>query len=246
MTKFSVSLIVSIVLCASATALAQTVAVTPKKIVHRRTNPQGVEKRTFSITHPRISGVKRTVKMKLESALDYEKVFGFTVKEEQTESQWLSSATYKVDLNKGGVLSVTLTLSGSGAYPSDSVRQINLNSVSGEQIGIAAELLPDAGPRLLEKLNGMLENEIARYRKRMKDPRYAGENPSELVEIQRNLTPENLENFSVGERGITFIYDYEFPHAIKALEPPGRFFLPWSKLKPYIKSSGAFKTLMKR
>jgi hypothetical protein len=49
---------------------------------------------------------------------------------------------------------------------------------------------------------------------------------------------ENLDDFSVGRRGITFLYDAGFPHAIKAFEPQGKYFFTYSELKPYIKLEG--------
>ncbi len=35
---------------------------------------------------------------------------------------------------------------------------------------------------------------------------------------------QNLDDFSVSAKGITFLYDAGFPHVIKALEPEGRYF----------------------
>jgi hypothetical protein len=49
---------------------------------------------------------------------------------------------------------------------------------------------------------------------------------------------ENLENFEVGARGITFLYDAGFPHVIKALEPEGRYFFTYSQLKTFIRPDG--------
>src|SRR6266566_2551097 len=48
----------------------------------------------------------------------------------------------------------------------------------------------------------------------------------------------NLDEFSVGPKGITFLYDAGFPHVITALEPKGRYFFSYSYLKPYIKRDG--------
>ena len=48
----------------------------------------------------------------------------------------------------------------------------------------------------------------------------------------------DLDEFSVGPKGITFLYDAGFPHVIKALEPVGRYFFSYSKLRDYIKRDG--------
>lgn len=53
-----------------------------------------------------------------------------------------------------------------------------------------------------------------------------------------NFTAANLDWFSISDRGVTFVYDYGFPHVIKAVEPTGAFFFSWARLKPYIKPGG--------
>jgi hypothetical protein len=53
-----------------------------------------------------------------------------------------------------------------------------------------------------------------------------------------NFTVENLEKFAVSDKGVTFIYDYGFPHVIFALQPEGRYFFSWAQLKPFIKPGG--------
>ena len=53
-----------------------------------------------------------------------------------------------------------------------------------------------------------------------------------------NFTAENLEEFAVGDKGVTFIYDYGFPHVIFALQPEGRYFFGWAELKPFIRRDG--------
>ena len=35
---------------------------------------------------------------------------------------------------------------------------------------------------------------------------------------------QNLDEFSVGRKGVTFLYDAGFPHVIRALEPDGHYF----------------------
>jgi hypothetical protein len=34
------------------------------------------------------------------------------------------------------------------------------------------------------------------------------------------------------------MYDYGFPHVIEALEPSNEIFLPYSQLKPFIRTDG--------
>ena len=61
-----------------------------------------------------------------------------------------------------------------------------------------------------------------------------------LKEALQNATfgMENLDNFSVNNRGVTFLYDFGFPHVIKALEPSGRYFFSYERLKEHINQDG--------
>ncbi len=49
---------------------------------------------------------------------------------------------------------------------------------------------------------------------------------------------KNLDGFSISSEGVTFIYDYGYPHVIKAIEPYGEFLLKWQELKPFIRPDG--------
>ncbi|MDQ5843724.1 MAG: hypothetical protein M3539_00320, partial [Acidobacteriota bacterium] len=51
-------------------------------------------------------------------------------------------------------------------------------------------------------------------------------------------TIENLNEFSVGAQGITFLYDAGYPHAIQAFEPNGKYFFRYAELKSFIKPDG--------
>ena len=48
----------------------------------------------------------------------------------------------------------------------------------------------------------------------------------------------NSKNFPISDEGVTFYYDYGFPHVIQALAPDGQYFFKWAELKPFIKPDG--------
>jgi len=54
---------------------------------------------------------------------------------------------------------------------------------------------------------------------------------------------KELDQFSVSDEGVTFIFDYGFPHAIKALEPEGRYFFSWPELRGLVRRNGALQRL---
>jgi hypothetical protein len=51
----------------------------------------------------------------------------------------------------------------------------------------------------------------------------------------RSSRLRTLTTFSVGAKGITFLYDAGYPHAIQAFEPMGTYFFSYLEFKPYIK-----------
>jgi hypothetical protein len=55
---------------------------------------------------------------------------------------------------------------------------------------------------------------------------------------QLEFKRENLDEFSVSDKGVTFIYDAGFPHVIQALQPDGQYFFSFAEHRPHIKNSG--------
>jgi hypothetical protein len=41
---------------------------------------------------------------------------------------------------------------------------------------------------------------------------------------------ENLDDFAVSDKGVTFLYDAGFPHVIRALQPNGEYFFSFAEL----------------
>jgi hypothetical protein len=80
--------------------------------------------------------------------------------------------------------------------------------------------------------------EIAKAVEEIKKEPDTGEvDPSELFS-ESNYTAADLKEFSVNADGVTFYYDYGFPHVIEALQPAGEFKFTWSQLKPFVKPGG--------
>ena len=79
------------------------------------------------------------------------------------------------------------------------------------------------------------EKEIAKAIEEIKNDPDAGESdPAELFS-SADFTSKDLDWFGLDDKGVTFKYDYGFPHVIQALQPEGEYFFSWEQLKPYIK-----------
>jgi len=216
-------------------AFAQSVVVTPKKITYRRPKPFSGYKKSFVIVRPKIKGVSLTLAKKIETTISYEKVFDFRVQDEISDIQWLEEASYAVNYNKNGILGVTISVMGSGAYPSEANHPIIANLKTGGRV-----LAKDVFVKLSElaaKGKKTQEAEIKRAIIEIKKENSEEENPASLFE-NTDFTVENLDKFSISDKGITFWYDYGFPHVIMALQPEGRYFFSWTELKPFIKPDG--------
>ena len=231
--KFPVA--VFFVLAFSAVTFSQTVVLTPKKEIYKRPKPLSQGKKSFSVIRPKVKGLNPAMAKKIETSISYEKNFDFSVKDEISEYQWLEEASYAVDYNKNGILGLTITVIGSGAYPSESSKPVVVNLKTGEKV-----LARDVFVKLSELAAIGKQTQQAEIKKgivEIKKENPDEENPAALFE-NADFTVENLDKFSVGDKGITFWYDYGFPHVIQAWQPEGRYFFSWTQLKPFIKREG--------
>lgn len=215
---------------------AQSVTVTGKKVVYKRTKPLSPEKRTFWINHPRVKAASPALSKKIETAISFEKVIPIDIREEINEIQWLEEADFKVDYNDNDILTVTLSIYGVGAYPDSSNRTVVIDTKTGKKVE-AADVFADL-EGLAKMIKAAQDEEIKAGIEVIKnDPDMKDENPESLFE-SAGFTVEDLKEFSVDDKGVTFIYNYGFPHVIQALQPDGRYFFNWEQLKPFIKPAG--------
>ena len=217
----------------AAAAFGQSIVIKPKKVTYKRPKPIDEYKKTFTITYPIVSGLSPSLNKKIESSVSYEKVADVDIKEELSGG-WLEEATYKVNYNKNGILDITLNVSGLGAYPDEYDRTVVVNLATGSRVKPTDVFINLNG--LAAKCRRIQQAEVRKSLAGAKKDDPDAADPSLFAETK--FTTENLKEFSVNDRGVTFIYDYGFPHVVKALDPTGRYFIPWTEMKPFIKSGG--------
>ncbi len=125
-----------------------------------------------------------------------------------------------------------------GAYPDDQTKHFIINLKTGTVVKASEVFERDK----LESLAAMVDHKLQLELKQISKEWSKGGDMS-TKELEETLGPlkfdtKNLDEFSVTENGITFLYDAGFPHVIKALEPKGSYFFSYSELKPYIKHAG--------
>lgn len=220
---------------------AQKVTLTPNKVTYTRKKPMSSYKKTFVMTYPKVKGTTPALAKKIEAALSYEKAFDFKVAEELTELQWLETATYDAVFSSGKVLSVNLNIEGSGAYP-DSVTETIVVDTSNGTVQTAKMVFND-----LEGLAAMVDSDMQRDIKQAiidlrKDPEMKDPDPATLFE-GKMFSETDLEGFSVDGKGVTFHFEFGFPHAIQAAEPSGYYFYRWDQIKKFLNPGGLLTPL---
>ena len=237
--KIKILVSFALLLSFSCISFAQAVKITPKKTVYKRIVKKGfAHKRNFTVIRPQVSGLSAAMNRKIENAISFERIFDFNLKEELTEIYWLENADFKTEYNRNGILGIALTMDGSGAYPSTYTKHVVVDTKTGLQIkpgdiftsGKTAELI-----NLLDnKLQERMKLAVAEVKKD------SAEDSVALTEMltEKKFAAENLNHFSVNDKGVTFYYDYGFPHVALALEPNGEFTLNYTDLKPFIKQGG--------
>jgi hypothetical protein len=227
--------LVAAAVCTCAAA-AQNVVITPKKTTYRRPKAEMDFKRTFTIRRPIVKAATPALSTKITRAISPESVLQINMKEELGEYQWLEEADYKVLYNANGIICVSLWMTGTAAYPDTVTHRVVVDMRTGNRVRVA-EVFQNL-PGLAGMIRKAQKIEIAKAIEEIKKQPDAGEvDPSELFS-ESNYTAADLKEFSVNADGVTFYYDYGFPHVIEALQPAGEFKFTWSRLKPFVKPGG--------
>lgn len=241
--KIKFLLVLLAVFLFSTDALSQSVVITGKKITYTRKNPVADFKKNFTINYPKVKARNPAVSRKIEAAIDYRTILGINLKEELTAPQWLEEADYDVDYNANGILSITLSMNGTGAYPSGIQRIVVVDTTAGNRVKAADVFKNVSG--LIALIQKAQDKEVAASITAIKsDPDNIDPDPAGLFAMAK-IRPADLEWFSVDERGVTFHYDYGFPHVILAMQPDGTFFFSWAQIKPFIRPDGLLKAMVR-
>lgn len=151
------------------------------------------------------------------------------------------SFDYEVNYNKNYLLDITFTEEAVGAYIEMGRKHFLINLKSGRVVNAADAFNPDSLNALVGLVDKKLKAEVAEQIKVNEDDTSSdAESKSwvrdELKKLQFGV--QNLDELSVSDKGVTFLYEARFPHAIQALEPDGKYFFSYAELRPYIKRAG--------
>jgi hypothetical protein len=223
-------------------AFAQTsVKITPKKVTYRRFGSDIEDyKKTFTVRYPVIKDrLRPALKRRIEDSINYWRVFKTSLKE-QTKSTWTYSLDYTINYNANGILDISLAWEGSGAYPDAATKNLVIDLKTGNQLQIKdlfnRAMLTRLLSQIRKKSRQMEDQAIKESAELMNTLAVMRESSPEFHPTPERIKLKDLEGFSVSVKGVTFLYNYNFPHAIQALEPEGRYFFSYNDLKPFIKT----------
>lgn len=230
-------LVIALILAACTFAsLAQSVVITPKRELYRRPKPQVEFKRTFVVRRPIAKAASPALSRKITAAISPERVLDLNIRDEMREYQWLERADYKVIYNQKGLLTINLWMEGTAAYPDSVSKYVVVDIKKGVRLRPADVFNDLEGLAALVK--SMQSEEVKRSIGEMKkDPNIGDSDPADLFSTA-DFTVADLNEFGVSATGVTFYYDYGFPHVLEALQPAGEFKLSWVRLKQFVRRDG--------
>jgi hypothetical protein len=194
------------------------------------------------VQYPMASGLADAVLMKkVQEAISLKQVLGQSLAEMQKnylDNNWLTDVSYRVNYNQDNILDLTYLISGSAAYPSNFEKHVSVSLKTGKVLR-ARDLFKAEGFGAIAKvIEPMMQQEIlqkiAEFQK--KDP-----DINENLFSKHHFQAKNVEDFIIGKTGVTFLYNFDFPHVIKAAEPSGAYLIPYRKLTRYICQDGALR-----
>jgi len=239
-----------ILFAVSATVDAQDhVIVQPRRVAIVRTGPavrDFPERRKAIVRYPLVQGLPDAAALRrLQNALAMKNVFGSTLAEYRREPGLLNF-DYKVNYNKNYLLDITFTEDTEGAYPETHTKHLLISLKSGRVVKAAEAFNPQSLGTLARLSDQKLKEEIRELIKANEEDRSADADQKSMVKDQLSglaFGVKNLDGFAVSDKGVTFLYDADFPHAIRALQPAGEYFFSYAELRPHIKRNGPLDTL---
>jgi hypothetical protein len=148
----------------------------------------------------------------------------------RSDDCWLTFLDYTVHHDDHGVLDVTFRASGSGAYPSTQVAHIAIDLTTLERIRANDAFSSRSHAALAASVNGKARaawNAAAKL--------HAG------ALFERPMPAfgrEHLDHFIVHADGVTFFFDFGFPHAAEAATPVSEFAFTRAEIRRFVAPEG--------
>jgi hypothetical protein len=188
------------------------------------------------IRYPVASGLKDTTLLqKVQAAISLKQILGQSLAQMQQEyldNHWLNEVGYTVNYNQNNILDLTYLISGSAAYPSSYEKHVSVDLKTGQVLRAKDLFKADALGAIARTVDQMMQREI---QEKISEFRQQEPDLGSDLFAKHHFQQKHLNDFNIGKQGVTFHYNFEFPHAIKAAEPSGAYLLSYEKLMRYIR-----------
>ena len=199
------------------------------------------ERKKATVRYPIAGGLPdATVLRRIQNTLKMKNVFDSSL-EEYRQDTGLLNFDYQVNYNKNYLLDITFTQDAEGAYPDTQMKHFLISLKNGMVIKGADAFDSDSLGPLARLADQKLKVEIRELVKANEEDKSTDTDQKSWVRDQLSkleFGALNLDEFSISDKGLTFLYDAGFPHAIQALQPNGEYFFSYPELRAYIKSNG--------
>src|SRR5262249_29484859 len=203
------------------------VQITEKRVAITR-GRKGHDFKEATISYPVVAGISDPQLLaKVQKSISLKSVTGSSLEEyrvEFKEASWLDEISYEVNYNKDNLLDLTFTISGTGAYPSSSSNHVLVSLKTGDPVKASDAFKPASLPALTRLVRKAFQASVAEA---IKERAKEGEDIKDLFE-DKSYDEKNLDQFMLSAKGITFLYDFAFPHVAKAAEPDGTYFFSFA------------------
>ena len=227
-------------------ALSDRVLITPQtvRLMRGKSGDAYPGDKLATVHYPKIGGIKNSgVLAKVQAAVSLKTVIGRSLEELRADLQedyWLTEIGYVVNYNQNFLLDLTYTIAGVGAYPSQYENHVTVDLKTGKTLRSHDLFKREFLGVIAVKVDQMMQADITRAIAAMdKD---GGDIRSYLSQARFRI--KQVDAFTLSDTGVTFRYDFDFPHVIKAAEPQGRYFFTYAQLKPYIRPDGPLALLV--
>ena len=193
---------------------------------------------------PHISGLRnKRIEGVINESLTLDQLFEISIKEE-SERSWLQGVSYQVCYNRHSLLDIKISLSGYGAYPDIMTQERVFDLRTGTMIKAQDLFFKNKLLSLATLVNSALKHECKKYA-HINSKKY-DESLDSMIDRYKGhrFTISKLSNFTISDSGIIFNYDFEFPHVVEALEPPGKYYFTYRQLTGMINSNGLLRDFL--
>ena len=201
--------------------------VTPKRI--EWTTGKGEDRNTEVMIRPVVTGLRPPVLTRISKELEVKRILGPSYV--FYKHRQMFGLDYRVTHNRNHILAITFSWN---AYFAGHEKGVVFDLRDGSLIKAQDLLLEDKVPQLIKLIDKKLQAELEQMI-RDSDEKENLKYTWKAENTPLIFTAEDLDEFQINEKGITFVYHAGFGHRAKWAEPEGRYFFTYSELKSFLK-----------